>query len=285
MPIVVNNLSFTYMPKTPFEKLALDDISLTIEDNQILGIIGSTGSGKSTFIQHLNGLLKMQKGLITVDDISLNDKKPNYKALRRKVGMVFQYPEYQLFEDSVKRDIEFGAKNIGLEGEELDRKVRESMAMVGLDYNTFAERSPFELSGGQKRRVAIAGILAMSPEILILDEPTAGLDPNGKKEVLSLVRSLRGMGVKTIIIISHDMNEISSLADTIAVFHQAKLQYHLPVKTLFEHGDDLISMGLDIPETIKIAKMLNERGYNLPTNILSLDELTMEIMKAKGGTQ
>lgn len=278
MSIKIENLSFTYMQKTPYEKKALDNISFEIDSGEIFGIIGSTGSGKSTFIQHLNGLLPLQEGNITVDDISLNVKKPDFKALRLKVGMVFQYPEYQLFENTVRRDVEFGAKNLGIKGEELSSRVLDSLALVGMD-ETYLERSPFELSGGQKRRVAIAGILVMRPEILILDEPSAGLDPKGKQEIIDLVRKLKKDYVKTVIIISHDMNEIAETADRIAVFYDGKVIYVERPSALFTKSAELSEIGLDIPDTVKIANALRDNGMPITANILRKKELTEEIRK------
>jgi len=281
MPIIVENLSYTYSPGTPFEKKALDSVSITINEGDFLGIIGHTGSGKSTFIQHLNGLIKLKSGNITVFDINLKEKKPNYKLLRSRVGMVFQYPEYQLFDETVREDIAFGPKNIGMSEEEIDSAVRESIEYVGLDYDDLAERSPFELSGGQKRRVAIAGVIAMKPEVLILDEPTAGLDPKGKREILDLVLNLKKKCTPTIIMISHDIDEIAEYCSRVAVFKEGRLMYDLPPEELFKHGNELLSMGLDIPTVIKIKNLLEEKGVRLNGGILSVDSLVKELIRLR----
>ena len=207
MSIEVKNLSFVYGAKSAYEKCALDDVSFTVKDGETLGIIGTTGSGKSTLIQHLNALVRVNKGSVIVDDIDLSQKKVNLQLLRSKVGMLFQYPEYQLFEDTVELDVAFGPKNFGFKKEDVDYMVRQAIELVGLDYYEVKDKSPFELSGGQKRRVAIAGIIASRPSILVLDEPTAGLDPVGKREILDLVKKLKDSFVKTIIMISHNIDD------------------------------------------------------------------------------
>ena len=213
--VEIKNLTYVYSPKTPFEKTALSDINLTIEEGQFVGIVGATGSGKSTLIQHLNGLIKIQdkkKSSVVVNGKSATDKK-TLKNLRFEVGMVFQYPEYQLFADTVEKDVAFGPKNMKLEKEEIDRRVRRAIEVVGLDYDAFANRSPFDLSGGEKRRVAIAGVIAMEPKILVLDEPVAGLDPQGREEILALVKKLQKEISPTIIMVSHNMDDIAVIAD------------------------------------------------------------------------
>mgnify|MGYP000833730992 FL=1 len=215
MSIVIEDLSYTYSPKTPYEKVALKNITLTIDDGEFLGIVGHTGSGKSTLVSHFNGLTKLMSGKLIVDGIDLS-LKYDYKKLRSKVGMVFQYPEYQLFDETVERDVGFGPKNIGLDDAEIKKRVKEAVTTVGLSYDDIKDRSPFELSGGQMRRVALAGVLAMQPDILVLDEPTAGLDPKGKKEILSIIGDVHSNG-KTIIMISHNMEEIAANCDRVAV--------------------------------------------------------------------
>ena len=272
MPITALNVSFTYMKKTPYEKKALDGITLTVNDGEIFGIIGSTGSGKSTFVQHLNGLIKAESGKIEVFDIDLSAKKPDYKRLRQTVGMVFQYPEYQLFEETVEKDVAFGPANQGLTGEELTACVKKAIEDVGLNYEAVKNASPFELSGGQKRRVALAGILAMKPKILILDEPTAGLDPVGKEEILNLIRRLHGPVIETVIIISHDMDEISDIADRIAVFHNSHLIYVEEPYKLFAHAEELKSIGLDVPCVVEIKNMLKNNGIDIPDQIIKPDD-------------
>lgn len=277
MPINVENLTFTYMPKTPYAKTALDNISFSIEDGELFGIIGSTGSGKSTLIQHFNGLLRATSGKITVNGIDLSKKKFDYKTLRSEVGLVFQYPEYQLFDETVKADVAFGPKNLKLPQEEIDARVREAIELVGLNYDEVAEKAPFDLSGGQKRRVAIAGVIAMRPKILVLDEPSAGLDPKGKKEILDLIQRLRDTS-PTVIIISHDMDEIAGIADRIAVLDKGKLLHVLPPEKLFEMEDEITRLGLDLPETVKIYKALKERGITLPRMPVRKTELAKLIL-------
>lgn len=292
MSIIINGVSFTYMKKTPYEKKALDNISLEIKDGEIQGIIGHTGSGKSTLIQHINGLIKLQEGTITVGDITLTNKKrpkPKYSVLRSEVGMVFQYPEYQLFEETVEKDVAFGPKNLKIPKEEIAERVKEAIEVVGLDYESVKNRSPFELSGGQKRRVAIAGVLAMKPKILILDEPTAGLDPSGRKEMYELIRRVKENCTPTIVIISHNMDEIADFADRIAVLDKGKLAYNLPPKELFTHKEELYKMGLELPLVVRLENYLKEKNIDLGANAISQDELVKAIVdyklaKARGGS-
>lgn len=292
MSIIINGVSFTYMKKTPYEKKALDNISLEIKDGEIQGIIGHTGSGKSTLIQHINGLIKLQEGTITVGDITLTNKKrpkPKYSVLRSEVGMVFQYPEYQLFEETVEKDVVFGPKNLKIPKEEIAERVKEAIEVVGLDYESVKNRSPFELSGGQKRRVAIAGVLAMKPKILILDEPTAGLDPSGRKEMYELIRRVKETCTPTIVIISHNMDEIADFADRIAVLDKGKLAYNLPPKELFTHKEKLYKMGLELPLVVRLENYLKEKNIDLGANAISQDELVKAIVdyklaKARGGS-
>ena len=292
MSIIINGVSFTYMKKTPYEKKALDNISLEIKDGEIQGIIGHTGSGKSTLIQHINGLIKLQEGTITVGDITLTNKKrpkPKYSVLRSEVGMVFQYPEYQLFEETVEKDVAFGPKNLKIPKEEIAERVKEAIEVVGLDYESVKNRSPFELSGGQKRRVAIAGVLAMKPKILILDEPTAGLDPSGRKEMYELIRRVKKTCTPTIVIISHNMDEIADFADRIAVLDKGKLAYNLPPKELFTHKEELYKMGLELPLVVRLENYLKEKNIDLGANAISQDELVKAIVdyklaKARGGS-
>jgi energy-coupling factor transport system ATP-binding protein len=272
MPITVTDLSYTYMKKTPYEKKALQKITLEIKDGEVFGIIGSTGSGKSTFVQHLNGLIKIQEGKIEAFDINLADKKADFKTLRSKIGMVFQYPEYQLFEETVLKDVSFGPKNMGLKEQEITERAKKAINLVGLNFEEVNNRSPFELSGGQKRRVAIAGIIAMEPEVLILDEPTAGLDPKGKKEILELIMSLKKNVIKTVVIISHDMDEISNYADRIAVFHDSKLLYVKKTEEIFKNSIELTSIGLDVPVVIKLKEKLAENNIRIPENIIKMQD-------------
>ncbi len=281
MSIVVKNLSYTYNPGTPFEKQALKNLSLTVEKGEFLCMVGHTGSGKSTFIQHLNGLIRLQSGEITVEGISLNVKKPDYKTLRSKVGMVFQYPEYQLFADTVEKDVAFGPKNMKLSEEETAKRVPEALRLVGLDPVKFADKSPFELSGGEKRRVAIAGVLAMRPEILILDEPTAGLDPRGKKEILTLIKGLNEENEMTILMVNHDMNEASEYADRIAVMYEGEL-YRCDVPTkMFDDGEFLARVGLEMPQMAILRNKLRERGFSVDDDCLTVDRMFDCIMKLR----
>ena len=263
MSIVIENLSFTYMKKTPYEKKAIDNLSLEIREGEFLGIIGSTGSGKSTLIQHINGLLPCQEGKIVVAGIDISCKKPDYKAVRKKVGIVFQYPEYQLFDETVKSDVAFGPKNMGLNEEEIESRVRESLSLVGLDPDEIGDKSPFDLSGGQKRRVAIAGVIAMRPEILVLDEPTAGLDPQGKKDILDLIHKLQATCSPTIIMISHNMDEISDVADRIVLMHKGKLLACLTPDELFTRADLVETAGLELPVSVSVINKLKEKGVDI----------------------
>ncbi len=281
MSIVVKNLNFVYNPKSPFEKHALVDVNLTVDDGDFLAVIGHTGSGKSTFIQHLNGLIKLQDGVINVDGIDLSLKKVDFKKLRGTVGMVFQYPEYQLFADTVYNDVAFGPKNLKLSKEEIDERVKEAISLVGLNFDYVSQKSPFELSGGEKRRVAIAGVIAMRPKILILDEPTAGLDPQGKKEILGLVTKLRQTTSPTIIMINHDMNEVARYATKVAVFDMGSVVFAEPPQQLFKKQEQLVKMGLDIPTLAKLRNMLVSKGINLPDDCLTVERMAEELIKLK----
>ncbi len=283
MPIVVKRLSFAYSKGTPFEKKALDSVDIEISDGQFVGIMGHTGSGKSTFIQHLNGLIKVQSGEIEVDGIRLTPArrpKPDYKKLRSTVGMVFQYPEYQLFDETVIRDVAFGPKNLGLSKEEALSRAAEALRLVGLNPDEIGERAPFELSGGQKRRVAIAGVIAMRPKILILDEPTAGLDPYGKEQIMSLICRLKRECSPTVIVISHDMDEITRYADRLIVFSEGKVAFDMPMDELFRHGQELEAIGLELPSCVSIADSLRLKGIELGDDIVNMDGLAKAIIDA-----
>lgn len=288
--IEIKNLTYVYSPKTPFEKVALSDINLSIEEGQFVGIVGATGSGKSTLIQHLNGLVKVQdkkKSSVVVNGMSATDKK-TLKNLRFEVGMVFQYPEYQLFADTVEKDVAFGPKNMKLEKDEIDRRVRRAIEVVGLDYDTFAHRSPFDLSGGEKRRVAIAGVIAMEPKILVLDEPVAGLDPQGREEILALVKKLQKEVSPTVIMVSHNMDDIAVIADRIVALKDGKLIADGTPKEVFSNRKLIEESGLDVPCATRISDMLIERGIDLPRDIISMDELCeklAEIKAKKGGNE
>ena len=281
MSIVVKDLSFTYSKGSQFEKKALDGVSITVEDGDFLAIVGHTGSGKSTFLQHLNGLIKLTEGEIKVLDIDLTVRKPDYRKLRFSVGMVFQYPEYQLFDETVAKDVGFGPRNMKLDGEEIDRRVREVVSLVGLDYDEIAEKSPFELSGGQKRRVAIAGVLAMRPQILVLDEPTAGLDPLGKREIMKLVLKLKESMCPTVIMVTHDMDIVAAYATRAAVFQSGKIVFDGKPYELFAK-DDLKEYGLDVPAAVGIANELRKVGFDIPKEAIT-PEAIVDYLTGKRG--
>ncbi|MBO5773698.1 MAG: energy-coupling factor transporter ATPase, partial [Clostridia bacterium] len=263
MQIKVEHLKYTYSPKTPFEKVALDDINFTINEGDTIGIIGSTGSGKSTLCQHFNALIRISHGQIFVGDVALNSKKVDLGALRKAVGMLFQYPEYQLFADTVKDDVAFGPINFGSSKEDAEILARYALELTGVDYEEVKDKSPFELSGGQKRRVAIAGVIASKPEVLVLDEPTAGLDPKGKKEILDLVKKLKESYVKTVIMISHNMDEIAEYCNRVIVLNDSKLLYDTTPRELFGNPDKLKETGLEVPHVVDVALRLKAKGVDL----------------------
>ncbi len=283
MPAVeIKNLNFIYSKKTPFEKRALQDINLTVEEGEFLGLVGATGSGKSTLIQHLNGLIKLQdkkRSSVVVNGMSATDKK-SLKKLRFEVGMVFQYPEYQLFEDTVAKDVAFGPKNMKLDKDEIDARVRRALEVVGLEYDKFAERSPFDLSGGEKRRVAIAGVIAMQPKVLVLDEPVAGLDPVGREDILSLVKKLQKEVSPTIIMVSHNMDDMARLADRIVALKDGCIVANGTPKEVFCDRKLIEDAGLDLPAATRIADKLIARGVEIPSDIVTMDALSAELGKA-----
>ena len=281
--IEIKHLTYIYSRKTPYEKKALDDVNLCIEEGSFVGIVGATGSGKSTLIQHLNGLIKVQDkktSSVVVQGMSATDKK-TLKNLRFKVGMVFQYPEYQLFADTVEKDVAFGPKNMKLPKEEIDERVRKAMDVVGLDYDQFASRSPFDLSGGEKRRAAIAGVIAMQPEILVLDEPVAGLDPAGREEILALVKKLQKEVSPTIILVSHNMDDIAVMADRIIALKDGKVVMDGTPKEVFSDRKHVEAIGLDVPFATSLSDEFIARGYDLPKDIISLDELADALSKIR----
>ena len=280
--ILIHELSHIYSPGTVFEKKALDHVDLKIEDGEILGIIGHTGSGKSTLIQHLNGLLKPTEGAVYFNGEDIHDKDFSMKKLRSKIGLVFQYPEYQLFEETVFKDISFGPKNMGLEDEEVERRVRQAAAFAGID-EEMLEKSPFDLSGGQKRRVAIAGVIAMEPKVLILDEPTAGLDPRGREAILAQLRDYHRQKGNTVILVSHSMEEIARNVDRIIVMsHAHKLMDGTP-EEIFSRANELLQVGLDVPQVTKVAMELQRRGLLPDSSIYTIDELVRRLLALKGG--
>ncbi len=306
MRIVAEHLTHTYNAGSPFAVKALDDVSLTIEEGEFFGVIGHTGSGKSTFVQHLNALIRLPSSLkhykkpkakkgqlpppepiLKVGDFDLSSRKTDFRALRKNVGMVFQYPEYQLFAETVYEDVAFGLKNFAEKGhaptkEETDAAVKEALEIVGLDFQAVKDMSPFDLSGGQKRRAAIAGVIVTRPEILVLDEPAAGLDPLGKREIMELLHTIHGKWCKTVVIVSHDMDEIAENCTRVAVFSEGRLVYALPPKELFQKAEELKSLGLDIPLTAKLVLALKARGVELSCDFTT-EGLLSAILERKEG--
>lgn len=279
MSIKIENLTHVYMPKSPFEKKALDNVNLVIEDGEFLALIGHTGSGKSTLIQHLNGLLEPTSGRILVDDIDITNKEAKLTEIRKKIGLVFQYPEYQLFEETIKKDIAFGPNNLGLSSEEVSRRVKKSMEMVGLDYETYKDVSPFDLSGGQKRRVAIAGVIAMEPKVLILDEPTAGLDPQGRDDILEQIKLLHEKYKMTIVLVSHSMEDVGKLAQRIVVMNKGKVELLGKPSEVFKEVETLEKIGLAVPQVTYLMRVLRERGFNVSDEIFTVEKGTEAILK------
>ncbi len=286
MSIQVKELTHIYSEGMPYQTLALENISFEIEDGSFVGIIGHTGSGKSTLIQHLNGLLKPKTGSIIVDGTDITDEKTELRYIRRTIGLVFQYPEYQLFEETVKKDIAFGPGNLGLEDEEIDERVREAMELVGLSYDEIGDKSPFELSGGQKRRVAIAGVIAMRPKVLILDEPTAGLDPKAHKDILKLIKRVHQEEKITIILVSHNMGDIASLCEKVLVIEKGHLALEGTPAEVFAQTDKLKSMGLELPPAAVFLEKLKDCGIELDEMPLTIEETEEAIVRwvaSKGG--
>ena len=277
----VKNLTYIYSAGTPFEHKALDDISFSVERGEFIGIIGHTGSGKSTLMQQLNGLLKPTSGTVLLDGQDIWSDKELTRQARFRVGLVFQYPEYQLFEETVYKDIAFGPKNMGLSAEEVDRRVREAAGFVGLTEQQL-EVSPFDLSGGQKRRVAIAGVIAMEPEVLILDEPTAGLDPVGRSEILGNIQSYRKAKNATIMMVSHSMEDVARLTDRLLVMNGSKLAMDAPPAQVFTHAEELTQMGLNIPQVTQVFLELKKLGLDVK-NVYTIDQAAAEIRRLKGG--
>ena len=277
----VKNLTYIYSAGTPFEHKALDDISFSVERGEFIGIIGHTGSGKSTLMQQLNGLLKPTSGTVLLDGQDIWSDKKLTRQARFRVGLVFQYPEYQLFEETVYKDIAFGPKNMGLSPEEVDRRVREAAGFVGLTEQQL-EVSPFDLSGGQKRRVAIAGVIAMEPEVLILDEPTAGLDPVGRSEILGNIQSYRKAKNATIMMVSHSMEDVARLTDRLLVMNGSKLAMDAPPAQVFTHAEELTQMGLNIPQVTQVFLELKKLGLDVK-NVYTIDQAAAEIRRLKWG--
>ena len=283
MSIKLSNIYHTYSKGTPFERLALQDVSLEIAKGEIVAIIGHTGSGKSTLVQHLNGLLKPDKGTATIDAIDITAKGQQAKAARQQVGMVFQYPEHQIFAETVFEDIAFGPRNKGFNEEEVAKAVREAMAFVGLDYDTYAERSPFQLSGGQMRRVAIAGVVAMNHDYLVLDEPSAGLDPRSRNAVFKEIMALHKSRGIAIVLVTHSMEEAVKYANRMLVINAGKVLFDGEPAVIFkEHGDELVRVGVDVPQVYKLADLLRQRGVAVPEGIKDEMALVRAIKEAKG---
>ena len=280
--IKIEHLDYIYQPGMPYEMHALNDINIEIPDGDFTAIIGHTGSGKSTLIQHLNGLIKPTSGKIVINGIDITDSKANMKEIRRKVGLVFQYPENQLFEETVYKDIAFGPKNMGLGDKEVEKCVKDAIHAVNLD-EEILEKSPFELSGGQKRRVAIAGVLSMHPEILILDEPTAGLDPKGRDRLLELLESLHETTDMTIILVSHSMEDVARVAKNVIVMNKGSVCMHAPVAEVFKKGAELEKIGLAVPQITMLINRLNEMGAELPKDVYTVKYATNILKEAMKG--
>lgn len=275
----LKHVTHTYSQGSAFQATAIRDVNLTIEDGEFIAIVGHTGSGKSTLVQHLNGLLQPTEGQVLIDGQDLNGESVNRRALRQKVGLVFQYPEYQLFEETIAKDIAFGPKNQGLSAEEIDQRVRKAMAEVQLDYDTYAQRSPFELSGGQMRRVAIAGVLAMQPQVLVLDEPTAGLDPMGRDSILSMIQDLHAKGGVTVIMVSHSMDDVARLATRMIVMSRGQLVATGTPREIFQQTDMMESIGLGVPEAVQLCQKLRARGIPIPHNLYTQDEVRDHLLR------
>ena len=271
MAIKLKEVTHIYNPESPFEKQALSNIDLEITKGEFIGLIGHTGSGKSTLIQHLNGLIKPTSGVVYINGKDINSKEIKLKDIRQKVGLVFQYPEYQLFEMTLYKDVAFGPQNMGLSDQEIDKRVRNAFAMVGIGEDMF-EKSPFELSGGQKRRVAIAGVLAMNPEILILDEPTAGLDPKGREEILGQISGMHSELGITIILVSHSMEDVARYVDRLVVMEKGGIALDGKPRDVFKHMNKLESIGLAAPQIRYIMKAIAEKGMDIQTDVLTVEE-------------
>lgn len=279
MSIKIENLTHIYMQKTPFQKVALNKVNLQINEGEFITLIGHTGSGKSTLIQHLNGLLKPSEGTIIVDGVNITEKGVKLSDIRKKVGLVFQYPEYQLFEETIEKDIEFGPRNLGLGEDEIHKRVIKAMEMVGLDYETYKDKSPFELSGGQKRRVAIAGVVAMEPKVLILDEPTAGLDPKGRDEILGQIKKLHKEYNMTIILVSHSMEDVAKIADRVIVMNSGKVILDGSPAKVFQQIETLEEVGLAVPQVTYLIRELINKGFKLPNDIFTVKQAKEALLK------
>lgn len=279
MSIKIENLAYIYNEGTAFEKKALNDVNIDINKGEFIGLIGHTGSGKSTLIQHLNGLLKPTNGKIYIDNDDITRKDIKMREIRKKVGLVFQYPEHQLFEETIYRDIAYGPKNLELSDSDIALRVRESMELVGLDYDSLKDRSPFELSGGQKRRVAIAGVLAMNPEVLILDEPTAGLDPKGRDNILNQIKQLYYKKKITIILVSHSMEDIAKIVNKVVVMYKGKVYMEGIPREIFKRVEELESIGLAVPQITYLMRKLKIMGKDVRDDIITVEEAKIELLR------
>lgn len=282
MSIKVDHVSYTYMPGTPFEHQALYDVSFEIPDGDFVGIVGHTGSGKSTLMQIISGLIRGYEGHVYVNGIDFSDKKQDRRELRKQVGVVFQYPEYQLFEESVEKDIAYGPTKLGIDSKEVERRVKAAMDLVELDYDLFRDKSPFSLSGGQKRKVAIAGVLAMEPKILIMDEPIAGLDPMGRENFMQLARSLNECGI-TILMVSHNMDNLAEYTKHVLVMNDGRLFMQGTPEEIFSDYARLREASLDLPEVAQFAQMLRSRGMDIPPHVIRYDQLKELLLQRFGG--
>ena len=282
MSIKVDHVSYTYMPGTPFEHQALYDVSFEIPDGDFVGIVGHTGSGKSTLMQIISGLIRGYEGHVYVNGIDFSDKKQDRRELRKQVGVVFQYPEYQLFEESVEKDIAYGPTKLGIDSKEVERRVTAAMDLVELDYDLFRDKSPFSLSGGQKRKVAIAGVLAMEPKILIMDEPIAGLDPMGRENFMQLARSLNECGI-TILMVSHNMDNLAEYTKHVLVMNDGRLFMQGTPEEIFSDYARLREASLDLPEVAQFAQMLRSRGMDIPPHVIRYDQLKELLLQRFGG--
>ncbi|HOE57363.1 MAG TPA: energy-coupling factor transporter ATPase [Bacillota bacterium] len=278
MPIKVENLTHVYSEDSVFERVAIKDISFEIQDGEFIGLIGHTGSGKSTLIQHLNGLLKPSSGKVFIDGEELNSKEVQMKKIRQKVGLVFQYPEYQLFEETVYKDVAFGPRNLKLDEKEVDERVRKAIELVGLDFDGISSVSPFELSGGQKRRVAIAGVVAMEPKVLILDEPASGLDPRGRDEILNGIKALHEKQKITVVLVSHSMEDIANLVDKVLVMNKGRIAFFDAPREVFRDVETLEKMGLGVPQVTYLVRELREKGFEV-SDCINIDEAKNELLK------
>lgn len=276
--IKTEHLTYQYSPGTPFSKVAIEDVNLEIEEGELVGVIGHTGSGKSTLIQHLNGLLKPTSGTVRIDGVDIFESKEILQKTRFKVGLVFQYPEYQLFEETVYKDIAFGPTNLGLDEAEVRIRVKQAAEAVGLS-ESLLEKSPFDLSGGQKRRVAIAGVIAMNPKVLILDEPTAGLDPRGRDTILSLIRDYHAAARNTVLLVSHSMEDVARYASKVLVMNNSHVYAYGTVDEVFARSDEMEQIGLSTPQITKVFRELSKRGYPVESNIYRLEDAKAEILR------